>query len=155
MKQVKVKLISAMLVIAFAITSILSVLIPSYGTAAFADSETTDKQSFEMNKEKNEGSLCEDDALELKSTEFVDALNIENDIFESLKIPSDCVFNISSSTQNILNSLLSEEDFTIKGTVTSCNGTVNINDYYNFADTNKFEIADWAWKADLISYEEK
>lgn len=154
MKQAKLKLITAMLAIAFAITFILSVLIP-YSTTAFADREIAEKQSFEIDKEKNEGTFCENNGLELENTEFFDDSNIENDIFESLKIPSDCVFNISSSTQNILNSLLSEEDFVINGTVTSYNGTVNINDYYNFADSNKFEIADWAWKADLISYEEK
>ncbi len=121
MKQIKIKLFTVMLVTAFIITSFLSIFIPSYGATAF-ENETLDKQSVEVNKETNNSTPFEDNALELSGKDFVDASNTENDIFESLKIPSDCVFNISSSTQSILNSILSKEDFTINGTVTSYNG---------------------------------
>ncbi len=60
-----------------------------------------------------------------------------------------------SSKQDIISSIISENVFTMDGVIVTDSGRYDVVDYYDFAELNKFEIADWAYKSNLISEEEK
>ena len=64
--------------------------------------------------------------------------------------------HVFSSSQDIISSILSDDTFTIKGTISVVtNTTVALNDYYDFSSLSRFDIADWAYKANFISEKEK
>ncbi|MCH5351481.1 MAG: hypothetical protein J1F39_05900 [Clostridiales bacterium] len=154
MKRIKVRSFAVTLMMALLIMFFTLMLFTNYGFVSIAESETSVKQSDELREDINKNNLRVDNAVESGIQDFIDVDDIESP-FENLTIPSNCVINVYSSTQTILDSILSEAEFTIEGTISSNAGTFNINDYYDFADSNKFQIAEWAHKVGLISYEEK
>ena len=76
-------------------------------------------------------------------------------MIDSLTMTNKVVFSINSSSEEILSSIKDDSDFFIDGSVIDGGNEVDINEYYDFSNTSKYNIAEWAYSADLISEEEK
>ena len=131
----------------------------------FADTETvindSDKIKSKADKiaELNEKYLLnyiEDDNY-IEEIDFDDYFTNENLSFisKNLLIPENSSIHISSSSNTIIKNILSEKLFTVNGTIADSLGTFQLNNYYDFAEKSKFQIAEWAYKAGVISQEEK
>ena len=72
-----------------------------------------------------------------------------------LDIPKNATHSIFSAKSEILSSIKSDSKFEINGTINILGKTSSIGTYYNFSNISKYEIADWAYRANIITEEEK
>lgn len=80
-----------------------------------------------------------------------DFYNIANEKFGNENV----IMDINSSKETVLDSILSKKEFTLDGTIVINGKKVNINDFYDFSDISRFDIASWLYKNGVLSYEEK
>ena len=151
--------------IIFTIITICAFVTINQDKIVFADTETvindSDKIKSKADKiaELNEKYLLnyiEDDNY-IEEIDFDDYFTNENLSFisKNLLIPENSSIHISSSSNTIIKNILSEKLFTVNGTIADSLGTFQLNNYYDFAEKSKFQIAEWAYKAGVISQEEK
>lgn len=91
-----------------------------------------------------------------------DTILFEEDVSEALsstlkpiRIQDEQISNVTDSKATILSSIKSNEVFSLNGTVTTNGEQYEVNEYYDFSVLSKFDVADWAYEASLITEEEK
>lgn len=72
-----------------------------------------------------------------------------------LQLSNDITLTANSTKEDILSSIVSDETFSISGTITDNVKVVPIVDYYDFSAASKYQIAEWAYEANLITEQEK
>jgi hypothetical protein len=70
----------------------------------------------------------------------------------SLKLTDKDKVQIFGSSDDVVEKIISDKPFSIDGyiKVNADNMTYELNDYYDFANVNKYAIAKWAYHAKLI-----
>jgi len=62
---------------------------------------------------------------------------------------------LTDSKAELISAIKSKEAFSIDGTVTKDGKAYRINEYYDFSTASKFDVAAWAYKAELLTEAEK
>ncbi len=73
----------------------------------------------------------------------------------TLHIPNNANILTEITAKEIANKIVYDKEFFIDGTITNGLHKEKLSNYYDFSKTSKFEIAKWAYAANLISEEEK
>ena len=102
--------------------------------SAFADSG---------NKQKDDSNLPANNVYNAfgAETDFCTEDNLVSKLpYTENSLPTDGVINTTTSVTSIYQSLVAEEPFSIDGTITTNNGTYNLNEFYDFSNSSKFAI---------------
>ena len=85
------------------------------------------------------------------------SMESNNSLESEISLPqvNDEVLHIESSKAEIIASIKSSSEFSVKGTVEKEGKQTNANEYFDFSIASKFDIAKWAFKNNLISEVEK
>lgn len=125
-------------------------------TTAYAESEEESKQEDISNIifDNNEADVITAEEGETTDQNISEILS-QQDESTNLSIPINASLSITSTKQDIIDSILSNETFTIDGNIIYDSTTESLSTYYDFSKVSKYDITEWVYMADLISEEEK
>lgn len=118
-------------------------------TTALAYEETQSSKSF-ANNSQSHNQIHES----LEETEMI-YLETADDFlkggFESLYIPDNVKITTNAKSEDVISAIKSSESFDIDGIISKAEQSMDINEYYDFSTSSRFDIAKWAKKAEIIT----